>query len=78
MTEINKELGNLLSFKKEYTENAVDYIAGVQNLFEVQVKQNIMEQFPERSGEIYSKLKHFSNKDLDAVQHIVDALNEKY
>lgn len=28
--------------------------------------------------EIYSKLKHFSAKDLDAVQHIVDALNEKY
>ncbi len=28
--------------------------------------------------EIYSKLKHFSDKDLDAVQHIVDALNEKY
>lgn len=28
--------------------------------------------------EIYSKLKHFSDKDLDAIQHIVDALNEKY
>ena len=28
--------------------------------------------------EIYLKLKHFSAKDLDAVQHIVDALNEKY
>lgn len=64
MTEINKELGNLLSFKKEYTENAVDYIAGVQNLFEVQVKQNIMEQFPERSGEIYSKLKCNEKSEL--------------
>ena len=27
---------------------------------------------------IISKLLKFSNKDLDAVQHIVDALNEKY
>ena len=64
ITEVNKELGNLLSFKKEFTENAVDYIAGVQNLFEVQVKQNIMEQFPERNGEIYSKLKCNEKSEL--------------
>ena len=64
ITEINKELGNLLSFKSEYTENATDYIAGVQNLFEVQIKQTMMERFPEKAGEIYKKLKCNERSEL--------------
>lgn len=64
ITEVNKELGGLLSFKSEYTENAIDYIAGVQNLFEVQIKQNLLERFPEKAGEIYKKLKCNEKSEL--------------
>ena len=64
ITEINKDLGNLLSFKSEYTENATDYIAGVQNLFEVQVKQCLLERFPEKANEIAGKLRCNEKSEL--------------
>lgn len=64
ITEVNKELGNLLSFKSEYTENATDYIAGVQNLFEVQVKQCLLERFPEKANEIAGKLRCNEKSEL--------------
>lgn len=62
--DINKNLGSLLSFKSEYTENAVDYIAGVQNLYDVQIKQVLMENLPEKSEEINEKLKCNEKSEL--------------
>ncbi len=70
ITEVNKELGNLLSFKSEYTENAIDYIAGVQNLFEVQIKQSLLEKFPEKASEINKKLKCNEKSELIPVSKI--------
>ncbi len=62
--EINRELGSLLSFKQQYTENAVDYIAGVQNMFDVQVKQEIAERYPGKLSQIFSKLKCNDKSEL--------------
>lgn len=41
--DINKELGFLLEFKTEITNTPEDYIAGVMNMFNVQIKQFLLE-----------------------------------
>jgi len=62
--DINKELGGLLSFKTEITENVPDYIAGVQNLFDVSGKQEALKQFPEKEDMITDKLKCNEKSEL--------------
>ena len=62
--QINKELGNLLEFKTEITKTAEDYIAGVTNMFNVQIKQFLIEQQPENAGEIKDKLKCNEKSEL--------------
>ena len=55
--KINDELGELLSFKTEICGGLDDYIAGVENSFNVQVKRYFRERFPDRIEEINEKLK---------------------
>lgn len=62
--DINKELGGLLSFKSEITDNVRDYIAGVQNMFDVAGKQEVIARFPEKIDEIISKLKCNEKSEL--------------
>lgn len=61
---INKELGGLLSFKTEITKNTTDYIAGVQNLFDVITKQKLISKHPEMKEEINAKLKCNEKSEL--------------
>lgn len=62
--QINKELGELLEFKTEITKTPEDYIAGVSNMFNVQVKNFMIEQQPELAGEIKDKLKCNEKSEL--------------
>lgn len=55
--EINTDLGELLSFKNEITDTLEGYVAGVQNLFNVLVKNYVKEKLPDRIEEIDAKLK---------------------
>ena len=55
--KINEELGELLSFKTEICAGLDDYIAGVENSFNVAVKRYFRERFPDRIEEINEKLK---------------------
>ena len=61
---INKELGGLLSFKTEITQNTTDYIAGVQNMFDVRTKQYLISKHPEMKEEINAKLKCNEKSEL--------------
>lgn len=57
MKDINKMLGNLLSFKSEIPESVDSYVAGVQNLFSVMIKQHLKNQYPDFVEEIELELK---------------------
>lgn len=54
--EINSMLGGLLSFKTQIPKDVESYVAGVQNLFKVMVKGNLMTKFPDEIQEIALKL----------------------
>lgn len=62
--QVNKELGNLLEFKTEITATAEDYVAGVTNMFNVQVKSYLLENSPEKAEEIKGKLKCNEKSEL--------------
>lgn len=63
--QVNKKLGNLLEFKTEITATAEDYIAGVTNMFNVQIKQFLMENAgPEKKVQIEGKLKCNEKSEL--------------
>lgn len=62
--QVNKELGNLLEFKTEITATAEDYVAGVTNMFNVQVKAYLLENSPEKAEEIKGKLKCNEKSEL--------------
>lgn len=62
--QVNKELGNLLEFKTEITATAEDYIAGVTNMFNVQIKAYLLEGSPEQADEIKNKLKCNEKSEL--------------
>lgn len=55
--EINKSLGGLLSFRKEIPENLETYIVGVQNMFNVMVKNYLKDNYPSRRADIEKALK---------------------
>lgn len=62
--QVNKELGNLLEFKTEITKTAEDYVAGVSNMFNVQVKKFMLENNPEKAAQINEKLKCNDKSEL--------------
>ena len=62
--QVNKELGNLLEFKTEITATAEDYVAGVTNMFNAQVKAYLLENSPEKAEEIKGKLKCNEKSEL--------------
>ena len=62
--EINKNLGSLLSFKTEITENAASYVAGVQNMIDAQTKDLLMKKYPEKASIIAEKLKCNEKSEL--------------
>lgn len=55
--EINNSLSGLLRFKTQITETLDSYIAGVQNLFNVMIKDYLLDTYPEKADEIDQKLK---------------------
>ena len=57
MANVNKSLGGLLSFKTEITSNVTDYMAGVQNMFDVTCKALLLQRYPEKTALINEKLK---------------------
>lgn len=62
--EINAMLGGLLSFKSQITESVDSYIAGVQNLFNVMIKNFLMQKYPNSANEIAKKLKCNAKSEL--------------
>lgn len=62
--DINKELGNLLSFKTEITQTTTDYMAGVQNMFDVACKQQLLKKYPLRAKEFNEKFKCNEKSEL--------------
>ncbi len=62
--EINKSLGNLLSFRKEIPDSLETYVAGVQNMFNVLVKNFLKENFPSKESEIEKNLKCNDKSEL--------------
>ena len=73
---INKELGGLLSFKTEITKNTTDYIAGVQNLFDVLSKHKLIAKHPELKEEVQSKLKCNEKSELLPQSKVIAVLAE--
>ena len=61
---INNSLGNLLSFKVEIPQDMEGYVAGVQNMFNVVVKQEMIEKNPDKAREINKKLKCNERSEL--------------
>ena len=61
---INNSLGNLLSFKVEIPQDMEGYVAGVQNMFNVVVKQEMIEKNPDKAREINRKLKCNERSEL--------------
>lgn len=64
ISEINKSLGSLLSFKTEITSDAESYIAGVQNMIDVQTKDFLIKKYPDKEAEIRDKLKCNEKSEL--------------
>ncbi len=62
--EINKNLGSLLSFKTEITENVASYVAGVQNMIDSLTKNLLKKKYPEKQGLISEKLKCNEKSEL--------------
>ena len=62
--DINKSLGNLLEFKTQITTSPEAYMAGVVNMFNVQIKALLINQNPELAGEFKSKLKCNERSEL--------------
>ncbi len=61
---INKELGNLLEFKTQITTSPEDYIAGVTNMFNVQIRAHLIAENPEKEDELMGKLKCNEKSEL--------------
>lgn len=61
---VNKSLGNLLEFKTQITSTPEDYIAGVTNMFNVQVKNFLIENNPQKADELKDKLKCNEKSEL--------------
>lgn len=72
--DINAMLGGLLSFKTQIPKDIESYVAGVQNLFKVMVKGNLMEKFPNDAKEIISKLMCNEKSELIPASRKVAAL----
>ena len=62
--QINKTLGNLLEFKTQITTKPEDYVAGVSNMFNVQVKTYLMQTKPAQKAQINDKLKCNEKSEL--------------
>lgn len=62
--QINKTLGNLLEFKTQITTKPEDYVAGVSNMFNVQVKTYLMQIKPAQKAQINDKLKCNEKSEL--------------
>lgn len=62
--EINKSLGSLLSFRKEIPDSLETYVVGVQNMFNVMVKQFLKVTFPSRAEDIERALKCNPDSEL--------------
>lgn len=63
ISDINKALGSMLTFKTEIPSNIDGFVAGVQNLFAVQAKNVLLENFPEHKNDIL-KLKCNEKSEL--------------
>lgn len=61
---VNNSLGNLLSFKVEIPQDMEGYVAGVKNMFNVVVKQAMMQQHPDKVKDINKKLKCNEKSEL--------------
>ncbi len=64
MKTINKTLGNLLQFKTQFTSKPEDYIAGVSNMFNFQVKNFMLQTNPAKRSQIEAKLKCNEKSEL--------------
>lgn len=64
MKDINKSLGNLLEFKTQIADTPEAYIAGVSNMINVEVRQFLIDQEPQKQEEIKSKLKCNEKSEL--------------
>lgn len=62
--DVNKSLGSLLEFKTQITGSAEDYMAGVSNMFNVQIKQYLIEQNIANAAELKGKLKCNEKSEL--------------
>lgn len=62
--EINKKMGNLLSFKTEIPKDPESYVAGVLNMFNFMVKQHLIISNSENESEIHRKLKCNDKSEL--------------
>ena len=62
--QVNKNLGNLLEFKTEITKSAEDYVAGVSNMFNAEVKKYMLDTQPEKADQIKDKLKCNEKSEL--------------
>ena len=64
LKDINKKLGNLLSFTSEIPNNLEGYIAGVKNMFNVMAKGKLLIKNPEMLDTINKKLKCNEKSEL--------------
>lgn len=62
--QVNKELGSLLEFKTEITETPEAYMAGVMNMFNSMTKAYLLNNMPEKTEQIQSKLKCNEKSEL--------------
>lgn len=72
--DVNEKLGGLLSFKTEYTETPADFMVGVQNMFNVQIKNSLISQNPEQAEIIEKKLNCNEKSELIPKSKIVAVL----
>lgn len=75
MAIVNKNLGGLLSFKTEITSNVTDYMAGVQNMFDVSCKALLLQRYPEKTALINEKLKCNGRSALLPASKIYEVLS---
>lgn len=63
-SEINKDFGGLLSFRKQIPADVESFVVGVMNMFDCQVKQYLLERFSFKKNEINEALKCNENSEL--------------
>ncbi len=55
--QVNKNLGELLSFSSQITDSTEAYIYAVINLFNVKIKEYLLKNYPDQNEEIINKFK---------------------